>query len=143
MLDLDLIHAHAEFLGEIILLPLRLVGHGAHAASGHFEECSLSAPARPDCGLDALLAVRPEHMSLVGTRPGTGNGVEASLVSATYLGAATRLALATRGGTALTLTMPTERVAAAMGAGSRLWVTWPIDKCFLLPAGSLTGQQVG
>jgi putative spermidine/putrescine transport system ATP-binding protein len=133
----------AEFLGEINLLPLRQVGHGAHAASGHFEECSLSAPARPDCGLDALLAVRPEHMSLVGTRPGTGNGVEASLVSATYLGAATRLALATRGGTALTLTMPTERVAAAMGAGSRLWVTWPIDKCFLLPAGSLTGQQVG
>ena len=126
----------AEFLGDINLLPLRHVGHGAIAASGHFEECRLSAPARPDCGLDAILAVRPEHMSLGGARPGADNGVEASLVSATYLGAATRLALATRGGTSLTLTLPTERAAAAIGSGPQLWVTWPIDKGFLLPASS-------
>ncbi|HEY4974032.1 MAG TPA: ABC transporter ATP-binding protein [Steroidobacteraceae bacterium] len=123
----------AEFLGEINLLPLCNVGHGAHAARGRFEESSLAAPTRPDCGVDAILAVRPEHMSLAGARPGADNGVEASLLSATYLGAATRLALATRGGTALTLTLPTERAAAAIGAGAQLWVTWPIEKCFLLP----------
>jgi putative spermidine/putrescine transport system ATP-binding protein len=123
----------AEFLGEINLLPLRDVGHGAVAANGRFEEASLTAPSRPDCGGEAILAVRPEHMSLSGARPGADNGIEASLRSATYLGAATRLALATRGGTPLTLTLPTERAAAAIDAGAQLWVTWPIDKGFLLP----------
>jgi putative spermidine/putrescine transport system ATP-binding protein len=123
----------AEFLGDINLLPLRNVGHGAVAASGRFEDCSLDAPARPDCGVDAILAVRPEHMSLAEGRPGADNGIAASLMSATYLGAATRLGLATRGGTSLTLTLPTERAAAAIGAGPDLWVTWPIDKGFLLP----------
>jgi len=125
----------AEFLGEINLLPLRHVDHDSFAASGRFEDACLAAPARPDAGEDALLAVRPEHMSLVaGAKPG-GNGVAAAVTSATYLGAATRLALATRGGTTLTLTLPTERAAAALGAGPQLWVTWPIDKGFLLPAG--------
>jgi len=129
----------AEFLGEINLLPLRNVGHGAIAANGHFEDASLAAPARPDCGVDALLAVRPEHMSLATARPGADNGIAASLRSATYLGAVTRLGLATRGGTALTLTLPTERAAAAIGAGEELWVTWPIDKGFLLPASAPAG----
>ena len=129
----------AEFLGDINLLPLRNVGHGALAASGHFEDASLAAPARPDCGIDAVLAVRPEHMSLAATRASGGNGVAASLRSATYLGAVTRLALATRGGTALTLTVPTERAAAALGAGPDLWVSWPIDKGFLLPASASAG----
>jgi putative spermidine/putrescine transport system ATP-binding protein len=129
----------AEFLGEINLLPLRNVGHGAIAANGHFEDASLAAPARPDCGVDALLAVRPEHMSLAAARPRADNVVAASLRSATYLGAVTRLALATRGGTALTLTLPTERAAAAIGAGEQLWVTWPIDKGFLLPASAPAG----
>jgi putative spermidine/putrescine transport system ATP-binding protein len=123
----------AEFLGEINLLPLRDVGHGAIAANGRFEEASLRAPARPDCGGDAILAVRPEHMTLSAARPGADNGIEASLRSATYLGAATRLALATRGGTPLTLTLPSERAAAAIDGGAQLWVTWPIDKGFLLP----------
>ena len=44
-----------------------------------------------------------------------------------------RLGLATRGGTRLIVTLPTEIAAQAIAGGPDLWVTWPGDKGFLLP----------
>ena len=61
------------------------------------------------------------------------NGVPASVTGTTYLGAAMRLGLATRGGTRLTVTMPMDTAAHALNGGSDLWVTWPTDRGFLLP----------
>ena len=129
----------AEFLGEINLLPLTQVGHGADRASGRFEDGRLDAPSRPEAGSEALLAVRPEHMTVAngapadGQRPAGGNGVAARVVAATYLGAATRLRLATRGGTALMLTVPTREAVPALAGGGEIWVTWSVESGFLLP----------
>jgi len=74
-------------------------------------------------------------MSLVKGCPGDANGVAASVTATTYLGAAVRLGLATRGGARLTVTLPTETAAKALAGGPDLWVTWPTDKGFLLPEG--------
>jgi putative spermidine/putrescine transport system ATP-binding protein len=125
----------AEFLGEINLLPLSAVETREGAATGDFEGARLGVAAAGAAGAHALLAVRPEHMA-VSTRPGTdgGNCIAATLRGATYLGAATRLELATRSGRALTLSVPTQAAAPVLGAGGDLWVSWPVDQGFLLPA---------
>jgi putative spermidine/putrescine transport system ATP-binding protein len=74
-------------------------------------------------------------MSLADGCPEDANGVAATVTTTTYLGSAMRLGLATRGGTRITVTLPTETAAKALAGGPDLWVTWPTDKGFLLPEG--------
>jgi putative spermidine/putrescine transport system ATP-binding protein len=123
----------AEFLGEINLLPVERIGHCEMSTSGTFEGARLRAPRQDHAADDGTLAVRPEHMTVSAAQPANGNAVPASVVATTYLGATTRLSLATRGGTSLTVTLPTASAAQAIGQGSELWVSWPADKGFLLP----------
>ncbi|MCW6510271.1 ABC transporter ATP-binding protein [Lichenifustis flavocetrariae] len=123
----------AEFLGEINLLPIERVGHCAAGTSGLFEGHAIKAPSQDHAAATGTLAIRPEHMSVCATRRGDHNGVAACVTGTTYLGAAMRLALATSGGTRLSVTLPMEAAAAALSKGPDLWVTWPADKGFLLP----------
>ena len=74
-------------------------------------------------------------MSLANGCPEDANGVAATVTATTYLGSAMRLGLATPGGTRITVTLPTETAARALADGPDLWVTWPVDKGFLLPEG--------
>jgi putative spermidine/putrescine transport system ATP-binding protein len=46
-----------------------------------------------------------------------------------------RLGLATSGGTRITVTLPTEAAAKALTNGPDVWVTWPVDRGYLLPEG--------
>jgi putative spermidine/putrescine transport system ATP-binding protein len=97
----------AEFLGDINLLP---------------------APG-------GLLAIRPEHMACAMTPPGDGGPAVAAVVERRiYQGAATRLHLRTQSGTPLTLSAASHTVAAA--PGDAVWVTWPAERGFVLPAGT-------
>ncbi|HSI39055.1 MAG TPA: ABC transporter ATP-binding protein [Xanthobacteraceae bacterium] len=123
----------AEFLGEINLLPIERVGQCALGTSGLFEGAQLRAPRHDRSEGSAVLAVRPEHMSVCAEAPPEGNGVPARLTGTTYLGAAMRLALSTRGGTALTVTLPSEVAGRVLDRGPDLWVTWSFDTGFLLP----------
>ena len=125
----------AEFLGEINLLPVDDNGHCSIGVSGSFEGARLMSPHQHHSGKTGTLAVRPEHMALAGDCPADANGVAASIATTTYLGAAMRLGLATRGGTRITVTLPTAAAASALGAGRDVWVTWPPDKGYLLPEG--------
>ena len=123
----------AEFLGEINLLPVERVGHCSLGTSGLFEGAKLRAPRHDMVEGNAVLAVRPEHMSVGAEPPPEGNGVPARLTGATYLGSAMRLALSTRGGTRLTVTLPSEAAGRVLDRGPDLWVTWSFDNGFLLP----------
>ena len=125
----------AEFLGEINLLSVENVDHTSVATSGLFEGVRLTGPRQLHVGGSGTLAIRPEHMSVVAGCPRDANGVAASVTATTYLGSAVRLGLATRGGARITVTLPTEAAAKALAGGPDLWVTWPVDKGFLLPEG--------
>ncbi|MEA2779892.1 MAG: putative spermidine/putrescine transport system ATP-binding protein [Rhodospirillaceae bacterium] len=127
----------AEFLGEINLLPLSAVRAEGAAATGSFEDCRLSVQADGH-GLreTAMLAVRPEHLSVALTPSADrGNCITAKVESATYLGLATRLKLRTRSGAALTLSLPPQAAAPVLGADGQVFVSWPKDQGFLLPDG--------
>lgn len=126
----------AEFLGEINMLPLKDIRHKDGGVTGLCEDRRISLRYSADgVGGDAVLAIRPEHMSIASApRPGD-NGVAATATSATYLGAATKLELATRGGARLTLSVPTETATAALNGGNAVWLTWPAEQGFLLPRG--------
>ena len=122
----------AEFLGELNRLPLHDLGVSDGVACGRFEDRTLSlhgvtalASAR------AVLGIRPEHVRLLARPPDAGNAVAATVSLATYLGATTRLALRTAGGTELTLTLPTHDAAAA---GEAVWLGWSADQGVLLAA---------
>jgi putative spermidine/putrescine transport system ATP-binding protein len=123
----------AEFLGEINLLPMDNIGHCSVGTNGSFEGARLRGPRQDHVGSTGTLAIRPEHMSLAGDCPQDANGVAACVTATTYLGSATRLGLATSGGTRITVTLPTETAAKALTNGPDLWVTWPTDKGYLLP----------
>ena len=41
----------------------------------------------------------------------------------------------TRQGAKVTVSVPTEVAAAALSGGNAVWLTWPAEKGFLLPAG--------
>ena len=123
----------AEFLGEINLLPVAGVGHCERGTSGLFEGARLNAPRQDHLNGHGTLAVRPEHMTVCPARPEGGNAIPVRVAATTYLGATTRLGLATSGGTPLTVTLPTDKAAQALNSGPELWVSWSSDKGFLLP----------
>jgi putative spermidine/putrescine transport system ATP-binding protein len=123
----------AEFLGEINLLPVDGIGHCSRGTSGRFEEVRLTAPRHENLNGRAVLAVRPEHMSVSPEPPAEGNGVPARLAGTTYLGSAMRLAFATRSGTPLTVTLPSEAAGRILAHGPDVWVTWSFENGFLLP----------
>jgi putative spermidine/putrescine transport system ATP-binding protein len=126
----------AEFLGEINMLPLTGVRHGDGGATGLCEdrEVRLNSSAN-GVGTDALLAIRPEYMSIAREAAPGENGIAATATSSIYLGSATKLELETRRGAKVTVSVPNEIAAAALGGGNAVWLTWPADKGFLLPAG--------
>jgi len=94
----------------------------------------LVGPPRSDARPSGVLAVRPEHMSLSPDQPNEeANGVAASVASRSYRGGVTRLGLVTRGGSRLSVTLPSESAQRAFAGNSELWVTWPWSKGFLLP----------
>jgi putative spermidine/putrescine transport system ATP-binding protein len=125
----------AEFLGEINMLPLRDVRAGQGGVKGLCEDREVTLRAG-DSNVrgDALLAIRPEHMSIAREPHPQENGIATTATSSTYLGAATRLELTTRGGARVTVSVPTETAQHALGNGNAVWLTWPAERGFLLPA---------
>ena len=124
----------AEFLGEINMLPLKDIRHEHGGAAGLCEDRPVRVNGNASSvGTQAVLAIRPEYMS-VAQKAATGeNGIEATATASTYLGSATRLDLTTRQGARVTVTVPTEVAASALGHGNAVWLTWPAEKGFLLP----------
>jgi putative spermidine/putrescine transport system ATP-binding protein len=134
----------AEFLGEINLLPIENVGPCPRGLAGSFEGTRLVGFGRNDARRNGVLAVRPEHMSLSAERPDEeANGVAAAVASTTYLGAAMRLGLVTRGGARLSVTLATESAQRALAGNREIWVTWPVTKGFLLPEESSAQRAAG
>ncbi|TIX98944.1 MAG: TOBE domain-containing protein, partial [Mesorhizobium sp.] len=86
-------------------------------------------------GSNAILAIRPEYMSIAPEAAAGENGIAATAVASTYLGAATRLDLTTRQGAKVTVSVPNEVAASALSKGNSVWLTWPAEKGFLLPDG--------
>ncbi len=125
----------AEFLGEINMLPLtglRADGNGSRGLCEDREIAVHNAAERP--GERALLAVRPECMSVTREPVAGANAVAVSVTGSTYLGAAVRLDLVTRGGTPASVTVPVEVAHEATTGNGQIWLTWPAAKGFLLPA---------
>jgi putative spermidine/putrescine transport system ATP-binding protein len=126
----------AEFLGEINMLPLKGVRNADNGATGLCEDRAVSLRGSADAvGGNAILAIRPEYMSIAPEAAVGENGIAATAVASTYLGAATRLDLTTRQGAKVTVSVPNEVAAAALSKGNSVWLTWPAEKGFLLPDG--------
>ncbi|CCV15199.1 ABC transporter ATP-binding protein [Mesorhizobium sp. STM 4661] len=126
----------AEFLGEINMLPLKGVRNADNGATGLCEDRAVSLRGNAaTVGGNAILAIRPEHMSIAREAAVGENGIAATAIASTYLGAATRLDLTTRKGAKVTVSVPNEVAAAALSKGNSVWLTWPAEKGFLLPDG--------
>ncbi|PZO80291.1 MAG: spermidine/putrescine ABC transporter [Mesorhizobium amorphae] len=124
----------AEFLGEINMLPVqgaRVEGEGL-AASCENRPIRLAAGA-PLPGGDAVIAIRPEHIT-VGPAPREGfNSVPARATGVTYLGNASLLELKTGAGSPVSVSVPHATAADALGGGE-VWLSWPPEQGYLLPA---------
>ncbi len=125
----------AEFLGEINMLPLTGVRHVDGSATGICEDRTVRLGNASGLEGDAILAIRPEYMSIARDARPDENGIAATATSSTYLGAATRLEMLTGRGDTLTVSVPSAVAATALNGGNSVWLTWPADKGILLPAG--------
>ncbi|MGX5850667.1 ABC transporter ATP-binding protein [Mesorhizobium sp. PL10] len=126
----------AEFLGEINMLPLKGVTPAGNGSMGLCEDRAVNMHCKAEkVRGDAILAIRPEHMSIAREAAVGENGIVATAVASTYLGAATKLDLTTRQGSKVTVSVPNEVAAAALSKGNSVWLTWPAEKGFLLPDG--------
>ncbi|MBN9216634.1 MAG: ABC transporter ATP-binding protein [Mesorhizobium sp.] len=126
----------AEFLGEINMLPLKGVQPDGNGSTGLCEDRAVSMHCKAEkVRGDAILAIRPEHMSIAREAAVGENGIAATATASTYLGAATKLDLTTRQGAKVTVSVPNEVAAAALSKGNSVWLTWPAEKGFLLPNG--------
>ncbi|MER9617444.1 ABC transporter ATP-binding protein [Mesorhizobium sp. M0207] len=126
----------AEFLGEINMLPLKGVRPADNGSTGLCEDRAISMRCKAEkVRGDAILAIRPEYMSIAREAAAGENGIAATAVASTYLGAATRLDLTTRQGAKVTVSVPNEVAASALSKGNSVWLTWPAEKGFLLPDG--------
>ncbi|WP_137932164.1 ABC transporter ATP-binding protein [Mesorhizobium comanense] len=126
----------AEFLGEINMLPLKGVQPAGNGATGLCEDRAVNMHCKAEkVRGDAILAIRPEHMSIAREAAVGENGIAATAIASTYLGAATKLDLTTRQGAKVTVSVPNEVAAAALSKGNSVWLTWPAEKGFLLPDG--------
>jgi putative spermidine/putrescine transport system ATP-binding protein len=124
----------AEFLGEINMLPLNGVRLENGAATGLCEDRTITLRGAPrDISGDAVLAVRPEYMTIRSEAAPGENGIAATTTASTYLGAATKLDLQTRQGTRLSVSVPNEIAADALRGGNSVWLTWPAERGVLLP----------
>ncbi|MCE8006922.1 MAG: ABC transporter ATP-binding protein [Aestuariivita sp.] len=121
----------AEFLGDINILSLEKVSPDGDLASGLFEGQQLRAPIGTK-GSANVLAIRPEHMRLSAKRPEVGNSISATVTNITYLGAQTRLDLASQGGTGLSLTLDTASLPDGTIPGAALCVNWPEQHGYFL-----------
>ncbi|MCX7646664.1 MAG: ABC transporter ATP-binding protein [Rhodobacteraceae bacterium] len=113
----------AEFLGDINILPVE-GANGAARIEGR--------PVRLPGGGTGPFAIRPEYMGLSLREPEGGNAVGARLTDLTYQGAETRLTLATRGGAALVLRLPTATLPEGLEPGAAVWATWDEHRGFRL-----------
>lgn len=126
----------AEFLGEINMLPLKGVKRADDGATALCEDRAITLRGNAEAvNGNAILAIRPEHMSIAREAAVGENGIAATAVGSTYLGAATKLDLTTRQGAKVTVSVPNEVAAAALSKGNSVWLTWPAEKGFLLPDG--------
>ncbi|MBZ9884336.1 ABC transporter ATP-binding protein [Mesorhizobium sp. CA10] len=126
----------AEFLGEINMLPVKSVRPADNGATGLCEDRAVNMRCKAEAIKgDAILAIRPEDMSIAPEAFANQNGIAATAVASTYLGAATKLDLTTRQGAKVTVSVPNEVAAAALSKGNSVWLTWPAEKGFLLPDG--------
>ena len=133
----------AEFLGEINLMPLQGLAVERGAAIGTFEDSRLTVPAPASAAQrSGILAIRPEYLSVGLARPqGACNAVGAAVEAATYLGSITRLKLRTGGANSITVSLPGHAAAPILSAGGQVWISWPSDQGFLLPAGETDGTH--
>jgi putative spermidine/putrescine transport system ATP-binding protein len=122
----------AEFLGEINMLPLTDVRQDNGAATGLCEERQVTVRGSKGVTGDAVLAVRPEYMTIGNEAAPGENGIAATTTASTYLGAATKLDLLTKQGTKLTVSVPNEVAADALRNGDSIWLTWPAERGVLL-----------
>ncbi|GLR53236.1 ABC transporter ATP-binding protein [Shinella yambaruensis] len=124
----------AEFLGEINMLPLRDIRPDEGGAKGLCEDREVALRFAPgEARGEAILAVRPEHMSIAREPAIAENSIPVTAVSSTYLGSAVRLDLITRSGSRASVSVPMEAARFALEKGNTVWLTWPAERGLILP----------
>ncbi|MDB5982072.1 MAG: polyamine transporter ATP-binding protein [Pseudomonas sp.] len=128
----------AEFLGKMNLFPLTDVMRNGIQASGRCGDSHLHAMDAVALSLEPMvLAVRPEHMDLHAERPFLvgHNVVSARLTDRVYQGSSTHLSLKfSDAAQPISLSVPGNHPGASLVSGAPVWLSWPVQQSFLLPA---------
>lgn len=122
----------AEFIGESNLIAGKASGGRMAVAANQFI-------AVPDCGsgelADFLIMVRPERVQIVGPHESISNDsnvMDGEVVSTSFIGGMTRVAVRTDGGPTITATMVSGRAPERAQAGERVRLCWsPSDMVVL------------
>ncbi len=126
----------AAFIGQASLLPGIVVARTASSATVRVGDTPVTvaqpgnAPAE---GTAVNVVVRPEDLGVAAQPVAGKNNLRATIGSATYLGASTRL-VTTVGGTAVSV--QTNRPPASLSAGGETYLVWDAAHCSLVPAES-------
>lgn len=125
----------AEFLGTINIFSLmRPIVEGNHVTADH-SGCTLQGPLPGsfDPQRAAILAVRPEQMTLHSVRPHIEkNLIAAKLTANIYQGGSAILRAETCSGVDVTITGSVELSASAPELGTDVWLSWDTSNCLIL-----------
>jgi putative spermidine/putrescine transport system ATP-binding protein len=125
----------AEFLGKINLIPLQVTKVENGKVAGHFEERLLVSRAAGAAPKEAMIAVRPEYMSISTQEPRLGhNAIRAHVVRSVYAGANSTLHLCSASGVAVSVDIRSGANGEASEPGREVWVKWAQDKGFVISA---------
>ncbi len=120
----------AQFLGVTNLLSARRLGRNGGATLVETPVGRLTVALDVDTETP-LLSIRPEHIGVHTAPTGAANAIEATLVTASFMGAHHEYVAEARG------TRLVVRAAAepAVRAGERLWLVLPPDRCCVVLPG--------
>ena len=125
----------AGFIGQASFLPCRVAGVGDRVDVVLPGDVAAAAGgAAPGCaaGSDAVLMLRPEHVRVSASDPGTPGAIPVRVVERIFQGAVVRYGLESAGGGALTAITPlADRLDE--GAGGEAWASWSAEWAYVLP----------
>jgi spermidine/putrescine transport system ATP-binding protein len=127
----------AGFIGQASFLPCTVESASADAARvtlpGGVAASAGGAASGCAEGAEAVLMLRPEHVKLSATDPGSPGCFPAQVVEEVFQGAVVRYGLEAAEGARLTAITPLgERLDP--GAEGRAWVSWDPEWAYVLPA---------
>ena len=119
----------AGFIGKCNFIEGRVIGPGRFESSDGGAQFRFAGA---HAGGPAALCFRPEHATLGAPIGASGNSLEVSVRSVTYLGPATEYEAVSSSGTQMLVSAQSSGPAAVAPADGKLAITWRPEDCFVV-----------